>query len=140
MVSMCVVLLLSLGMRAQGGPPPGGGGPPTPARELARLTKTLTLTEAQQAAILPILEKRHTEMEALRSSGAESSASREQMHAIMDSTNTAIKAQLTEAQVKSYDAMRPPRPPSQGGTTGSEGETGNGPPPAPPEGSASPQR
>lgn len=103
------------------------------------MTTALTLTEAQQTAILPILEKRHVEMEALRSSGGQSAATREQMHTIMDATNEAIKAQLTEAQVKIYDAMRPPRPPSSSGDGGGK-SGGSGPPPAPPEGAAAPQQ
>ena len=51
------ILLLSIPLFAQqgsnGGPPGGGppGGPPTPATELARLGKTLNLSDAQGVRI-----------------------------------------------------------------------------------------
>ena len=145
---VCVLMVVGVatGLRAQqeaqstqseGGPlPQGHGGPPSPAMELSRLDKALTLTEAQKTSILAILTKQHSEMEALRGSGgAESTATHEQIHGLMETTHKEVRAQLTEAQQVKYDAMRPPRPPSRGGSGQSDG---NGPP-APPEGAAPPQ-
>lgn len=112
-----VVLCLAIALRAQqgpGGPPPGG--PPTPAKELERLDKVLTLSDTQKSQILEILEKRHTEIDALMKSSSDRSASHEQMHTIFDTTNKEIRALLTESQQKLFDAMRPPKPPSNGGS------------------------
>lgn len=114
------------------GPPPG---PQPPAQELARLDHALTLTDAQKTAILPILEKRRTDMEALRQNGSDPGANRQGMRSIMETSRTAIRAQLTEAQGKTFDSMRPGRGGGPGGP-GGPGD-GNGPPP-PPSGDSGP--
>ena len=118
----------SQGSAAQGEP---HHGPPSPAQELARLTHALGLTNAQQAAILPILTKRQQEMEALRAGGTSPEAGREQMHAIMESCKASIRAQLTEAQQQIFDAMRPPQ--RRGPGSGDPGGESGGPP-SPPSG------
>ena len=105
------------------GPPPG---PQSPAQELARLDRALTLTDAQKTSILPILEKRRTDMEALRADGSDPGANRQGMRSLMEASRSAIRAQLTEAQGKTFDSMRPGR----GGGPGRRGD-GNGPPPTP---------
>lgn len=120
------------GPPAQMGPPPGG--PPTAVQELGRLDQALTLTEAQKTAILPILEKRHGDMEALRHGSADRDASRQQMRTLMEASNQQIRALLTEPQRELFDGMRGPRRPRPGGASHEE----NGPPPPPPDGSGPP--
>lgn len=112
------------------GPPPGG--PPTAAQELTRLDHALTLTDAQKTAILPILEKRRTDMEALRQGGGDPGASRDGVRTLMETSRTQIRALLTESQQQSFDTMRPPRRPHGG----DEGPGGQGPPP--PDGAGTP--
>lgn len=118
-----------------GGPPANGarppGSPPTAAQELQRITKELSLSEEQQTEVLPILTKRHTEIDALMQSNTDRAAMGPQMRAIMDATNKQIRALLTEAQQKLFDNMRPPRPPGQ-----NENGPGSGGPPPPDGGSA----
>ena len=88
--------------------------PPSVQQELARMTKDLELGEAQSAAILPILEDRHLELDTLRTNGAGPEANRARAHAIFESTNREIKAMLAEAQQVAFDALRPHEP--DGGT------------------------
>jgi hypothetical protein len=136
------LMLLTVALLAQqgpngngpgGGPPPGG--PPTATQELARLDKALTLSDEQKASILPILEKRHEEIGALMGGSSDASTAHEQMHTIIDSTNKAIRALLTESQKELFDKMGPPQPPGRGaGSQGSGGESG-----PPPDGGPSPQ-
>ena len=119
------------------GPPQGEGphGPPSPAQELQHLTHVLGLTTAQQAAVLPILQKRQEQMEALRQGGSSQSGGREQGRAIMEASRASIRALLTEAQQGIFDQMRRPgrgggEPPS-GPPSGSPGD--GGPPPGSPQ-------
>jgi len=132
------ILLILLGVciavtaRAQG---PGGGqrgGPPTAAQELAHLQKQLTLTDDQSAAILPILEKRHTDIDALMQSGDDRSTIGTQMRTIIDTSNKEIRALLTEAQQKIFDAMRPPKPPTSSNNESTDSSNQSTPPDGPP--------
>ena len=97
-----------------GHPGPPRGGPPTAAGELARLTRVLSLTDEQKAAILPILEAKHTKIDALMKSSTDRVAIGQQMHTITNASNAELRALLTETQQKIFDSMRPPRPPMQG--------------------------
>lgn len=108
------------------GPPQGERphGPPTAAQELQHLTRVLGLTTEQQAAILPLLQKRQEQMEALRQSGPPQAGGREQMEAIMQQSRASIRALLTEAQQGIFDGMRKP---GHGGGEAPAG-TGNGTP------------
>ena len=81
----------------------------------------LQLSDTQKAEILPILEKRHTAMEALMHSGSARSTTEQEIHQLMDSTNQEIRVLLTEEQQKIFDTMRPPRPPQQNEGSSSEG-------------------
>jgi len=112
--SLMVVLGLGGALHAQG---PGGrppGGPPTAAQELQRLTQALTLTEAQQEAILPILEKRGAAMQALMQNGEGREANQAAMQTIFATSDSEIRALLTEAQVTIYNAMHSSKPPGGG--------------------------
>ena len=115
------------GATAQDGP---RHGPPTPAQELARLTRALGLTSAQQTAILPILQKRQEQMEALRKNETSREEGREQMRTVMETAKAGIRAQLTESQQGTFDAMRPPHRPGDGQGPGGPGENGGSPPPS----------
>lgn len=101
-------------------------GPPSPAQELQHLTQRLGLTTEQQASILPILQKRQEQMEALRQGGAPQAGEREQMRAIMEQSRTSIRALLTAAQQEIFDQMRRPG----GGGGEGPGSPGTGEPPA----------
>lgn len=140
-VACLFVGFLSLSVAQAQGNDPGQGadpearmerhhGPPTPAQELARMTEILNLSTAQQSAILPILEKRQQQMEALRASGISPKEGHEQMRSIMETTRAAVRAQLTEAQAAKLDTMRPPHRPGPE-NSGAEGE--GGPPPPDPQ-------
>ena len=116
-----ICLLLAFGLSVvhaqqsdMNGPPAGGppahdgpprGGPPSPAQELERLSQVLTLTDQQKSAILPILEKRHALIQQLMSNSTDREATHEQMRSIMESSNTEIRAQLTEEQQQLFDRM-----------------------------------
>ena len=122
-----------------GGPPPGGmrGGPPSPAMQLQQLTQELSLTDAQQAAVLPILTDRQTKMEALRkdgNSGATREAQMQQMRVILDASNAQIRALLTEQQAAIFDKMQPQGPAGGGQqvpTGTAPGSDSSGQPPDP---------
>lgn len=114
-----------------GGPPMNGGGPhgtpPTPAQELDRLNQTLTLTDQQKSAILPILEKRQAAMQELMTSSTDRSSLREQMDAIRTSSNAEIRVQLTDSQQPVFDKMMSQRGPGSGPHEGGSSDSG-GPP------------
>ena len=144
-LSVAVLMVgLSSGLQAQGGPPPGYGGPqggvrsgpPTPQAELQRMTLQLTLTEAQQAAILPILLDRQAKMQALRKDGTSATtqeADMQQRRVILDATNAQIRALLTETQAAMFDKMQPRGPMGGGqqvpGGAGTPDTTGQPPDP-----------
>jgi len=105
------------------------------------MNQVLSLTDEQKTAILTILEKRHTQMDELMRNSTDRAAAGQQMHTIMDATNKEIRMLLTETQQKLFDTMRPPRPPSQGGSSGDSNGSGSdsNEPPVPSDGSAPPQ-
>lgn len=74
---------------------------------MAEMTKTLSLTEAQQTNIRAILEDREEEMKAMRgSSGERQRPDMEKMKAVMDKFDEQIEAELTEKQIPLYQKMR----------------------------------
>jgi periplasmic protein CpxP/Spy len=100
----------------------GNGGQQPPAREqlqhihapqsidqtLARLTKDLELTPAQQQQVRPLLQEHHDKIQALLDKNP--SASRKelgpQIHAISDETHHQIHALLTDHQKELEKAMQ----------------------------------
>lgn len=107
------------------------------------MTQLLTLTDAQQAAVLPILQRRQAQLAALRAQGTSETtrmASMLQARVVFDSTNAEIRQMLTPAQQAIFDKMQPPPPPGGGQhvpgadpTNGAPTDTGTTPPPAPPQ-------
>ena len=70
-----------------------------PASKLERLNEKLSLTEEQQAKILPILEEKHQKMKSLW----------EQMKEIRKQTSGKIEAELTPEQLETYHKMHEER-------------------------------
>jgi len=77
-------------------------------QELARLTKDLELTPAQQRQVQPLLQEHHDKIQALLDKNA--AASRQQLapqiHAISDETHRKIHALLTDHQKALEKAMQ----------------------------------
>ncbi len=71
----------------------------TPEKKLEKLTKKLSLTDAQQAAILPILKEKRQKMEALHN----------QMKEVRQNAMAQIKAQLTPEQQEKFQKARDKR-------------------------------
>jgi protein CpxP len=120
----------------QAGPPPGGRGMRMdPDRQLERLTRELNLTTDQQSQIKPLLVDRSQKMQALmQNQSLAQDDRRTQARAIMETTNSSIKALLNDDQKQKFDAMRANmRHNGPGGGFG-----GQGAPPPPPD-SSSPQ-
>ena len=95
----------------QAGPPPDGprgrGMRMDPDRQLARLTRELSLTSDQQTQIKPLLVERHQKMQALFQDQSLSQEDRRaQMRSIMEGTNNSIKALLTEDQKQKFADMQ----------------------------------
>jgi Spy/CpxP family protein refolding chaperone len=95
----------------QAGPPPDGprgrGMRMDPDRQLARLTRELSLTADQQSQIKPLLFDRQQKMQALfqDQSGAPEDR-RTKMRTIAEGTNNSIKAVLNDDQKQKFDAMQ----------------------------------
>ena len=90
------------------GPMQHGGmhGPMSPDKELAHMTKQLSLTSDQQSQIKPILEDRQSQMMQMHQ---DSSMSREdkmtKMKSLDDSSNSKVEAVLTDQQKPKYEKM-----------------------------------
>ena len=69
---------------------------PDPAARLEKMSKTLSLTEAQQAKIRPILEEKAKKIQSLH----------EQMKALRLEARAKIEAELTEDQKAKFREMR----------------------------------
>lgn len=82
--------------------------PPTPTKEIQRLDRVLTLSDTQKSEIFTILKKRQAETDALMKNSSDLSATREQMHKLVETSDKEIRALLTEGQRKLFDNMRPP--------------------------------
>lgn len=112
------LVLLSLGLAVAGAAWAQQGTPPTapttkhlhaidPQQQIERLTKQLQLTPDQQAKILPILQQRDQQLEALRSDSSLKPADRRaKAMSIVQSSNQQIDALLTEPQRTKAQAMR----------------------------------
>jgi len=132
------------------GPPPGMQGEtprgPSVERELARLTKVLTLTDTQQTEVKAILTDQKQQMDAVRKASQsedsqDPSTGRAKADAIREASNAKIAGLLTDDQKTKFAAWeeqqkatrerresqqgdQPPGPPPDGG-----GGPGGGPPP-----------
>ncbi len=71
----------------------------TPAEKLDKLTKKLSLTDEQRAAILPILEDKHQKMEALHN----------QMKEVRQNAMAQVEAQLSPEQQEKFKKAREKR-------------------------------
>jgi len=98
--------------------PPGGPGRFGPERELAHLTRALSLTADQQVQVKTLLTERMQKMDAIRRSapapGTDASSQataprREQMEAIRNDTDTKISALLTDEQKTRFAAYQQER-------------------------------
>jgi periplasmic protein CpxP/Spy len=80
---------------------------PNPDRQLKMLSKHLNLTADQQNQILPILTDRQQQVQNVRSDNSLSSKDRHvKMREIRDSSDTKIKAVLTDDQKQAFDQMQ----------------------------------
>lgn len=78
-----------------------------PERQLAHLTKALSLTSAQQDQIRPLLAERTQKMQALMQDQQLAPKDRRmQMRSISEGTQNGINAVLTDEQKQKYAAMR----------------------------------
>jgi hypothetical protein len=78
-----------------------------PERQLAHLTKELSLTSAQQDQIRPLLAERAQKMQALEQNQSLAPKDRRmQMRSISEGTQNGITAVLTDEQKQKYAAMR----------------------------------
>jgi periplasmic protein CpxP/Spy len=109
--------LLTLGMGAvvaQEAPAPDAQAAPMrgmhrmdPNRQLARLTRVLSLTSAQQDQIRPLLADRQQKMQALmQDQSLDQKARRTEMKTINDGTQNGIVAVLNDDQKQKYAQMR----------------------------------
>lgn len=104
-----------------------------PDRQLARLTRELSLTSDQQTQIKPLLVDRQQKMQALmQDQSAAPEDRRAQMRSLSEATNNSIKALLTDDQKPKFDAMLANM------RRNGPGSGPGGPPPPPPD-SSSPQ-
>jgi len=78
-----------------------------PERQLAHLTKALSLTSAQQDQIRPLLAERAQKMQTLEQDQSLAPKDRRtQMRTISEGTENGITAVLTDEQKQKYAAMR----------------------------------
>ncbi len=126
-VSLSVHPTAGLGQASQAPPTPSRGGKhgqPSPAMELDRLAGAMQaaaapLTDDQKTTILGILQDRATAMKALRRSTASPEDQATQRRQLMESSNASIRALLSEAQTRVFDAMLSSPPPSGESPSGS---------------------
>jgi protein CpxP len=131
-----LLLIAAVSFAQMEGPPPehgqGGGhrGMPSTDDQLKHLDKELSLTADQKAQIKPILEDAHAQSKKLME---DDSIAREdkmpKMREIHEASNTKIRALLTDAQQKKWDAMQK----EHHGHMGHGGPEGAPPPPPPPQ-------
>ena len=78
-----------------------------PDRQLAHLTRELSLTTDQQAQIKPLLVERQQKVQALMQDQSVAEEDRHaQMRSAIEGTNNSIKALLTEDQKQKFAAMQ----------------------------------
>ena len=100
-VVFSLTLIIAMSMLASTGwaGKKGGGYGHDPATKLEKLTKKLSLTQEQQAKILPILEEKSQKMKALH----------EQMKEARQQAVGKIEAELTPEQQETFKKMREDR-------------------------------
>jgi Spy/CpxP family protein refolding chaperone len=80
--------------------------PADPQQQLARLSRKLQLTPAQEAKIGPILQSRQQQMQQLRADASTAPSDRRtKMRAIMQDSNTQLQSVLTDSQKQQYQQM-----------------------------------
>ena len=80
--------------------------PADPQQQLARLSRKLQLTPAQEAKIGPILQSRQQQMQQLRADTSMAPSDRRtKMRAIMQDSNTQLQSVLTDSQKQQYQQM-----------------------------------
>ncbi|MGA0920783.1 MAG: Spy/CpxP family protein refolding chaperone [Gemmatimonadaceae bacterium] len=133
---MVAVLVMVASMaQAQGGPPggmgggmgggrPGGMGQGGMARQNEMLYKGITLTDTQKAKIDSIQAAGRATMQGMMQSGADMATMRDQMMAMRQAQNTAIRNVLTAEQQAQFDKNLAEMPQGPGGMGG-----GRRPPP-----------
>jgi Spy/CpxP family protein refolding chaperone len=105
-------------------------------REMRELTQALTLTDAQQQQVKPLLVSQRQQMQALRRESAVSDATseaprpgREQMEAIRKDTDARISALLDEGQKAKFAAWQQQRKERMEQRRGQEGQDAGPPQP-----------
>ncbi|MGA2249500.1 hypothetical protein [Terracidiphilus sp.] len=77
-----------------------------PTKEARRLGKELSLSKTQVTQILPILQDRATQMQALRTDSSVAPADRRtKAKGIMDDSNAKLEAVMTDQQKQQYEEM-----------------------------------
>lgn len=129
MILSCIALVMAAGAMAQ----PREFNPENMAkRQAERIKTTCNLSDAQYKSVLELFTKeakeRKAQMDSIRNAGGDfrQSFDREKMRAQRAEQEKAIKAILTEEQVKAYDKMRAERRNRPGGHRNGN----NGPRPA----------
>jgi len=83
-----------------------GHQPPDPQQQMARLSRKLQLTPAQEAKIGPILQSRQQQMQQLRADTSMAPSDRRtKMREIMQDSNTQLQSVLTDSQKQQYQQM-----------------------------------
>ncbi len=104
-----VILAMPVQQQDQPAPPPppqAGEHHADPNRQLKNLTRRLTLSADQQSQILPILTDRDQQAEAVRNDASLSKQDRRsKLKDIRSSSDTKLRAVLTDAQRDEYDKM-----------------------------------
>ena len=95
----------------QGSPQQGAPQPPTTQQQMARITQMLSLTDAQQQQVYPLLQQAQAKMQALVADTATPIADRQAQAAeVRQNLRTQIAAVLTPEQKQKLDSMTHPGP------------------------------
>jgi len=90
----------------QGSPQQGAPQPPTTQQQMARITQMLSLTDAQQQQVYPLLQQAQAKMQALVADTATPIADRQAQAAeVRQNLRTQIAAVLTPEQKQKLDSM-----------------------------------
>jgi Spy/CpxP family protein refolding chaperone len=90
----------------QGSPQQGTPQPPTTQQQMARITQMLSLTDAQQQQVYPLLQQAQAKMQALVADTATPIADRQAQAAeVRQNLRTQIAAVLTPEQKQKLDSM-----------------------------------
>jgi len=100
------------GAPQQGAPQQGAPQPMTMQQRMAGITQALSLTEAQQQQIYPLLQGAQQKMQALAADNATPIADRQaQADVVRKNLHTQIEAVLTPEQKQKLESMTPHGPP-----------------------------